>query len=301
MQTRKTRAVVLAMTILTATVVSTLWAGAQPAAPTPVARVGEPEKVCQLTGEIDWVTGRPTAARTLSNYGMDAADLGYPVEHNGKLVLLFGDTWPSLAGLTGAASEVPPNDAVGESSRSELPNSESCLEMKVYSRSAGGKKVFDPATITGPVKVKQGQFNVPSGGVSVKGSLYAFFWTDHCVKPSVLQPSPEHPLALPAPTRECPETAERNSIGKGVMARSDDGGHTFSGVVDLPEGFVYSTAVNAKIQTTLPEEQKLGVFILGVPRYRASVPYLAYAPVESFADPATWRFFAGLTSQGLPK
>jgi hypothetical protein len=301
MQTRKTRAVVLAMTILTATVVSTLWAGAQPAAPTPVARVGEPEKVCQLTGEIDWVTGRPTAARTLSNYGMDAADLGYPVEHNGKLVLLFGDTWPSLAGLTGAASEVPPNDAVGESSRSELPNSESCLEMKVYSRSAGGKKVFDPATITGPVKVKQGQFNVPSGGVSVKGSLYAFFWTDHCVKPSVLQPSPEHPLALPAPTRECPETAERNSIGKGVMARSDDGGHTFSGVVDLPEGFVYSTAVNAKIQTTLPEEQKLGVFILGVPRYRASVPYLAYAPVESFADPATWRFFAGLTSQGRPK
>lgn len=301
MQTKKTSAIVLAMTILAATVVSTLRAGAQQTAPAPVVRVGEPEKVCQLTGEIDWVTGRPTAARTLTNYGMDAADLGYPVEHNGKLVLLFGDTWPSLVGLTGAASEVPPNDAVGESARIQLPNPESCLDMVVYSRSAGGKKIFDPATITGPVKVKQGQFNVPSGGVSVNGLLYAFFWTNHCVIPGVLLPSPANPLALPAPTQNCPETADRNSIGKGVMARSDDGGHTFSGVVDLPEGFVYTTAVHARTLPALLEEQKPGVFILGVPRYRASVPYLAYAPVESFADPATWRFFAGLTPQGHPK
>ena len=301
MQTKKTIAIVAVMTILTATVVATLKAPAQQTAPAPVVRVGEPEKVCQLTGDIDWVTGRPTAARTLTNYGLDAADLGYPVEHNGKLVLLFGDTWPSLQGLTGAASEVPPNDAVGESARTDLPNSETCLDMVVYSRSAGGKKIFDPSTITGPVKVKQGWFNVPSGGVSVKGSLYAFFWTDHCVKPSVLQPSPDHPLALPAPTRECPETPERNSVGKAVMARSDDAGHTFSGVVDMPEGFVYTTAVNARILTTLPEEQKLGVYILGVPRYRASIPDLAFAPVESFADPKTWRFFAGLTPQGQPK
>jgi hypothetical protein len=223
------------------------------------------------------------------------------VEHNGKLVLLFGDSWPSLAGLNGAAGEVPPNDAVGESARTELPNAESCLDMTVYSRSTGGNKVFDPSTITGLVKVKQGWFNVPSGGVSVKGSLYAFFWTDHCGKPTTLQPAPEHPLALPAPTRECPETADRNSVGKGVMAHSDDGGHTFSGVVAMPEGFVYSTAVNARTLTGLPDGQNLGVFIYGVPRYRASVPYLAYAPVESIADPATWRFFAGLTPQGQPK
>jgi len=301
MQMRKTKAIAVAVTIMTAMVVATLNASAQQKAPAPVVRVGEPEKVCQLTGDVDWVTGRPTAARTLTNFGLDAADLGYPVEHNGKLVLLFGDSWPSLQGLNGAAGEIPPNDAVGESARTELPNEKSCLDMTVYSRSAGGKKVFDPSTITGPVKVKQGWFNVPSGGVSVKGSLYAFFWTDHCGKPTGLQPEPEHPLALPAPTQECPETPERNSIGKGVMARSDDAGHTFSGVEAMPEGFVYSTAVNARILTTLPDEQKLGIFILGEPRYRASVPYLAYAPVESFADQKTWRFFAGLTPQGQPK
>jgi hypothetical protein len=36
---------------------------------------------CQLTGDVDWETGQPTAARTLANFGLDAVDLGYPVEH----------------------------------------------------------------------------------------------------------------------------------------------------------------------------------------------------------------------------
>jgi hypothetical protein len=29
--------------------------------------------------------------------------------------------------------------------------------------------------------VKQGYFNVPSGGVSSGGKLHAFFWTNHCM------------------------------------------------------------------------------------------------------------------------
>ncbi|MGD0879201.1 MAG: hypothetical protein ABSA01_13790, partial [Anaerolineales bacterium] len=55
---------------------------------------GSTQKVCQLLGDVDWETGLPTAARTLSNGGLLAADLGYPVEHQGKLILLFGDSWP---------------------------------------------------------------------------------------------------------------------------------------------------------------------------------------------------------------
>ena len=62
------------------------------AAPAPVRVVGHTEKVCQLTGDLDWESGRPTAARTLASFGLDAADLGYPVEHEGKLILLFGDS-----------------------------------------------------------------------------------------------------------------------------------------------------------------------------------------------------------------
>ena len=55
---------------------------------------GSTQKVCQLLGDVDWETGQPTAARTFSNGGLLAADLGYPVEHLGKLILLFGDSWP---------------------------------------------------------------------------------------------------------------------------------------------------------------------------------------------------------------
>jgi hypothetical protein len=268
--------------------------------PPPVILSGETQKICQLTGDVDWETGQPTAARTLKNFGLDAVDLGYPVEHNGKLVFLFGDSWPPPHG-GGAEGEVIPDDSVGVTTRTELPTPEACLDLAVHSKKVGGVKKYDPATITGPVKIKQGFFNVPSGGVSVAGSLYGFFWTNHCWIPDRLKPEPYDPLKRPAPNAICPETNDRNSIGRGVMARSNDLGHTFSDVVAMPEGFVYSTAVNAGIQKDLPDEQKLGVFIFGVPRYRASVPYLAYAPVETFADVATWRFFAGRTPDGKPK
>jgi hypothetical protein len=66
----------------------------------------------QLTGDVDWETGRPTAARTFTNFGLDAADLGYPVEHDGKLILLYGDSWPPRH-PGGAIGEISPDDAVG--------------------------------------------------------------------------------------------------------------------------------------------------------------------------------------------
>src|SRR5260370_1199034 len=81
-------------------------------APAPVRLVGDTAKVCQLTGEKDWESGRPTAARTFSRFGLDAADLGYPIEHRGSLILLFGDSWPPPHG-GGPAGEVVPDDAVG--------------------------------------------------------------------------------------------------------------------------------------------------------------------------------------------
>jgi hypothetical protein len=89
-------------------------------APASVRLVGDTAKVCQLTGEKDWESGRPTAARTFSRFGLDAADLGYPVEHNGKLILLFGDSWPPPHG-GGAAGEVVPDDAVGVTTRRTPP------------------------------------------------------------------------------------------------------------------------------------------------------------------------------------
>jgi hypothetical protein len=85
-----------------------------------------------------------------------------------------------------------------------------------------------------------------------------------------------------------------------VLAQSIDEGRTFNHVVPMPTGFVYSTAINTTLQTDLPANQRLGILIFGVPRYRASVPYLAYALEGSFADPATWQFFSGRGPDGRP-
>lgn len=259
------------------------------AAPTTisVSLIGSSEKICQLTGDVDWETDHPTAARTLTNFGLDAVDLGYPIEHQGNLILLFGDSWPSHPG--GPGGEVDPNDAVGLTNRTAPPTSDACLGLTIYHSAT---PAFIPATVTGPMKVKQGWFNVPSGGVSADGALNAFFWTNHCAAPQHLLPAPNDPLGRTSRDAACPETDKRNSIGSGVLARSDDEGRTFSHAVSMPIGFVYSTAVAA---------ESTGVYVFGVPRFRASTPYLAHAPAGTFADPTTWQFFGGRTANGAPR
>ena len=158
-------------------------------APGPITRIGATEKICQLTGDTDWETGRPTPGRTLSNFGLDAADLGYPVEHAGKLILLFGDSWPPPH-PPAPWPRFRPTTRSGVIVRREPPTSDKCLEMQI-NRKPGAAKAFQPATIVGPTQIKQGFFNVPSGGVSQDGALFGFFWTDHCVDPNDLRPAPE--------------------------------------------------------------------------------------------------------------
>jgi Domain of unknown function (DUF4185) len=273
-----------------------------PPAPT---TIGKSEKVCQLTGDVDWETGQPTAARTLTNFGLDAVDLGYPVEHNGKLILLFGDTRPTThSGGRGPAAEIPPDDSVGFTTRRAPPgNDGKCLELQLNDQIGQGpsKKVLAPPTIVDKVKVKQGWFNVPSGGVSVDGGLFGFFWTNHCTGPARLQPSPAAPLARPMASSTCSESDDRNSIGRNVLARSADDGRTFRGVVPMPIGFVYVIAVDPSLERDVPPDQRPGILVFGVPRYRASAPYLAQAPFKSFADPSTWRYFVGRDGTGQPR
>jgi len=68
----------------------------------------------------------------------------------------------------------------------------------------------------------------------------------------------------------------------------------------MPPGFVYSIAVNTMLEAELPATQQLGVLIFAVPRCRASIPFLAMASVQTFADPRTWKFFVGVTETGSP-
>jgi hypothetical protein len=222
--------------------------GSARAQPT-VSLIGASEKVCQLTGDIDWETAAPTAARTLTNFGLDAVDLGYPVENRGKLILLFGDAWPSNPG--GPGGEMSPNDAVGSTIRKAVPTHDACLELTI-NHTTKPKLAFYPATIVGPTRISQGWFNVPSGGVGVGGALDAFFWTNHCASPKPLFPTPNDPLARPPGDAKCPETEARSSVGAGALARSTDGGHSFTYLAAMPIGFVYSLGINTQKLKALP-------------------------------------------------
>jgi hypothetical protein len=85
----------LALTLAAAALIGLPSARAKESeAPAPLKQIGPSEKMCQLTGDVDWETGRPTPARTFAKGGLDATDLGSPVDHAGKLILFFGDSWP---------------------------------------------------------------------------------------------------------------------------------------------------------------------------------------------------------------
>jgi hypothetical protein len=278
--------------------------------------VGSSQKVCQLTGDRDWLTGQPTAAQTNTRYGLNAVDLGFPVDSGrGPLYFLFGDARPATT-----LNPIPPDDALGVTTRTSPPDSQTCLDLKLVSSAPG---TFAHPTVA--PAILQGAFNVPTGGVFMGNKLYAFFWTNHCVFPQTpLPPMPDAPLRLPAPSAGCPESPVFNSIGHSVLARATPPdpaafdrthpGHQppfppfpsrFAG---MPSGFVYVSAASPgprpprtpfEIRFEGAQERPAAIPVFGVPRYRASIPYLAMAPQETFGDPATWRFFAGM-SAGQP-
>jgi hypothetical protein len=246
---------------------------------------GASEKVCQLTGKEDWDTREDIAARTGANlgYGFSGTDGGYPVEyssinHPNGMALFFGDSRFDPSRVNASDPEASPDDAIGWVSTHTPPTSDRCLGvMEINPKSP---------TVVGPPTIKQGLFNVPTGGISSNGSLYGFFWTDHCLEPQDPQ--------------KCPDSDSLNKWGRGVLARYKDNDETFVDPVPMPRDFVLSTAVDSETAVGLPPEQRLGIYVFGVPHYRDSVPYLAYAPPGAIADPSRWMFFIGRKPDGQP-
>jgi hypothetical protein len=284
--------------VRTFAIVATIFALTPVGASVQLTLVGASQKVCQLNGQTDWETGLPTAAQTLTNFGMKAADLGAPVDTGGStLYFLFGDTWP-IDHPSGSVPEVPPDDSVGTSTLTIAPASTTCLGLQL---ATSAPKTLARPTVT--PAIDQGSFNVPSGGVYANTSLYEFFWTNHCSYPGMLSPLQSDPLAPPAKRPGCPQTASLNSIGISVLGQSAGTSDvafnqpTVGGTaVMMPSGFVYVNAVDPTHAPNLaPSSQQLGVFITGVPRYRASVPYLAYSTAANLANPSQWMFFNGLS------
>jgi Domain of unknown function (DUF4185) len=290
--------------------------------------VGSSTKVCQLIGDTDWATGAPTAARTFTNFGLAGVDLGFPVDSgpspvdilhvgpSGPLYFLFGDSVPD-GHPPGSIATVPPDDALGFTERTALPDSTTCLNLQL---AVSAPKTFAHPTVHPPIQ--QGSFNVPTGGVFLNDSLYAFFWTDHCASAEPLAPNPTEPLTLPPANEACPEVPASNLVGRSVLAAASPKDpinfyravpHQFPPFppdvlrFTMPSGFVYVSATQPPPERRLhpglnfpnleQDEEVDWIPVFAVPRYRASIPYLALAPRATFGHPATWSFFAGTVGQ----
>ena len=222
------------------------YAGARAAEPGELVYVPHStRRVCQLTGDFDRADGVPTLSRTDKRFGVVGTDLGSSFEHKGKLFFLFGDT----TGRPGA--------------RDVLAWTESKDPAKIllhFHRAKDGKWL--PLTVPG---ISQGAFEVPSGGVSVAGTMYVVCTTDH---------------------------TEKKVMGRSVLASSHDDGRTFKLLHELSR----AKFINVSFR---PAGDWL--YIYGSGEYRKSNVFLARAKPAHLKERSGLEYFAGTGPEGQPR
>jgi hypothetical protein len=198
-------------------------------------------RVSQLTGDFDRAAGVPTLSRTGERFGVAATDLGSSFEHKGNLYFLFGDTW-------GRLDRPEAWDAVAWT--------ESADPEKVILNFHQGKdgKWLSPS-VPG---IKQGAFEIPSGGISIADTMYVVFTTDHSFK---------------------------KKMGRSVVARSQDDGQTFKVLYDLSR----DKFINVSFWSA-----NGWLYIYGSGEYRKSSVYLARVKPEDIEDRTKLQYFVGM-------
>jgi hypothetical protein len=202
-------------------------------------------RVCQLTGDFDRAAGAPTLSQTGKRFGVVGTDLGSSFEHKGKLYFLFGDTW----GRPGD------RDAVAWTGSF---NPEKILLH--FHRGEDGKWV--PPTVPG---IRQGAFEVPSGGVSLAGAMYVVFTTDH---------------------------SARKVMGRSVLARSHDDGRTFKVLYELSR----DKFINVSFWSAGG-----WLYLYGGGEYRKSSVCLARVKPADIGSRSRLRYFSGLGPDRQPR
>lgn len=237
-----------------------LLAHAQTQTPPPPPTIGEVAKISQVTGETDRQRGVPTDNQTETRFGLRGIDLGASFEHKGKLVFLFGDTWP-----TGPNTPDRPidGDAIAFSSDK---NPDDGLRLDFLTAPDGKYKAVH---IPG---VSLAGFEVPNGGFSDGKYMYGFYTTDHS------------------------RVDAGEIMGRCVLARSEDG-LNWSQVYSLSsDKFINVAPVVADAAKTPGLPVKKGKVLLmwaGSREYRRSSPYMAYVPLDKVTDKSAIRYWTG--------
>ncbi|MBV8084637.1 MAG: DUF4185 domain-containing protein [Chloroflexi bacterium] len=244
---------------------------------------GSSKKVCQLTGETDHETGKPTASQTASRYGLDSADLGYSFEHDGKLFFLMGDTvnTKTFNGKPNGTNDPPRdrdhNDVIGYSSDTSIDN---CVKLDFYKNANGAFKNPTVLDAQGKSIISLSTDEAPLSGISVGGKMYVYFMTDN--------PTPDN----------TPEQGLGHST-RSVLGESDDDGSTFHYVYDVSKG------PGAKFVMITPVAAPDGYIYLygseGGDQFRKSPPFLARKKASDIATQAGTEYLTGLGADGSPR
>jgi hypothetical protein len=196
------------------------------------------KRVSQLTGDFDRAAGVPTLSRTRERFGVAATDLGSSFEHKGKLYFLFGDTWGRRGDL----------DAVAWTESADPER-----VLLDFHRGRDGKWL--PPSVPG---IKQGAYEVPSGGISIDDTMYVVFTTDHSFK---------------------------KKMGRSVVASSQDDGQTFKVLYELSR----DKFINVSFWSA-----DGWLYIYGSGDYRKSSVYLARVNPEEVEDRTKLQYFVGV-------
>jgi len=203
------------------------------------------KRICQLTGDFDRAGGVATLSRTNTRFGVQSTDLGSSFEHKGKLCFLFGDT----NGRPGA------RDVLGWT----LSKDPEKIVLDFY-KDKDGKWL--PLTVPG---IKQGAFEIPSGGISIGGVMYVVCTTDH---------------------------SEKRTMGRSVLASSHDDGKRFKLLHELSR----NKFIN--VSCWLADGW---VYIYGSGDYRKSSVCLARVRPADIGDRDKLQYFGGTGEKGQAK
>jgi len=149
----------------------------------PVLKFKGTKKIMQLIGDLDFQTGTDTKNLTQNHYTLTGTDLGYSFEHDGFIIFLFGDAINNTYTLGG--------DCIGYSTTKdpECPNG---LRLDFFTKKKlpTGKSLNtdnklskistpEPYLKVLPDNIIMAGFEIPCGGISVKGKPFIFCIMDN--------------------------------------------------------------------------------------------------------------------------
>jgi hypothetical protein len=133
--------------------------------------------------------------------------------------------------------------------------------------------IYKPVGIPG---ISQGAFEVPMEGTSVGGRMYIYHTTDH---------------------------SEEVTMGRSIVAVSDDDGQTFAYLYDLSAQHFINVSIveiDSSAWSGFPQNSGTGLVMFGSGSYRKSSVRLAFQAAEHIKSRTSIRYFAGFDLSGQP-